>query len=253
MKIDEIYNMDCLVGMKDIEDKSIDLILCDLPYGVLNKSNPSAKWDSIINLDMLWEQYKRIIKDKGAIILFGQGMFTAKLMLSNPSWWKYNLIWKKGNRMTGFLNAKKQPLRNHEDIIVFSNGQTTYNPQMREGEPSHSRGTGQHKNTQRCYGKFEEVPTNMSSQKYPISIIDIPKEHKDFYHPTQKPVSLCEYLIKTYSNENELVLDNCMGSGTTAIACLNTNRHYIGFETEEKYYKIAEERIKENSHFNSLL
>lgn len=136
---------DCLEEMKKISNKSINMILCDLPYGVLNKSNLNAKWDCQLPLDKLWEQYNRIIKDNGAIVLFGSGMFTANLMLSNPKMWRYNLIWKKGNRSSGFLNAKRQPLRNHEDICVFSKKPTVYNPQMTIGLPNHPKGNGEHK------------------------------------------------------------------------------------------------------------
>lgn len=140
LEINKIYNEDCLEGMKRIDDKSVDCIICDLPYEVLNKKNESAKWDTIIPFDKLWEQYNRIIKDDGAILLFGQGMFTAQLMMSNPSMWRYNLIWKKGNRSTGFLNAKRMPLRIHEDIVVFYKKLPTYNPQKVKGAKNHSRG-----------------------------------------------------------------------------------------------------------------
>ena len=140
MEIDKIYNKDCLIGMKDIPDKSIDAIICDLPYGVLNRQNKSAQWDNIIPIEPLWEQYERIIKDNGAIVLFAQGMFTAQLMMSNPKLWRYNLIWDKINRSTGFLNANKCPLRIHEDIVVFYKSQPTYNPQFYIGEKNHKRG-----------------------------------------------------------------------------------------------------------------
>ena len=240
--MNKVLHGDCLELMKDIPDGSIDMILCDLPYGVLNKSNPSAKWDSIIPFDKLWEQYERIIKDSGAILLTAQGMFTAELMLSNKVLWRYNLIWKKGNRISGFLNSKRQPLRNHEDILVFSKRQTVYNPQMTIGEKNHKKGGGNHKNTQRCYGKLIDTPTILTNEKYPISILDFDREHPPV-HPTQKPVALFEYLIKTYTNEGDLVLDNCAGSFTTAIAALNTKRNYICMEKEQKYFEIGEKRI----------
>lgn len=240
---------DCLQLMKDIPDKSVDMILCDLPYGVLNKSNINAKWDSIIDFEQLWKQYERIIKDNGAIVLFGSGMFTAKLMTSNPAMWKYNLIWKKGNRPTGFFNAKKQPLRLHEDICVFYKSQPTYNPQFTIGEKCHSRGNaGNAKNKQGrngCYGEFKMTEVIKTNEKYPVSIIDIAKEHPQKFHPTQKPVALLEYLIKTYTNEGDTVLDNCMGSGSTGVACVNTNRKFIGMELDESYFNIAKERINE--------
>ena len=242
-----LWQGDCLELMKDIPDGSVDMILCDLPYGVLNKSNQNAKWDSVIPFEDLWKEYLRIIKDNGAIVLFGSGMFTANLMISNSKLWRYNLVWKKGDRTSGFLNAKKMPLRNHEDICVFYKNLPVYNPQMEKCEPhkrNHSKGNMLNPQANNCYGNFVEVPTIISDEKYPKSVINIQPEHKEFYHPTQKPVELFEWLIKTYTNEGEIVLDNCMGSGTTAIACINTNRNYIGFELSEEYCKIAEERIR---------
>lgn len=235
---------DCLDLMNNIEDKSVDAIICDLPYGSLNKKNSHAKWDSVIPFKELWKQYNRVIKPNGVVILFAQGMFTAELMMSNRKMWKYNLIWKKGNRVTGFLNAKKMPLRNHEDICVFYKKLPTYNPQMTLGKKPHGKGNGIHKNTQRCYGDFHEVPTRMSEEKYPISIIDIPKEHYKWLHPTSKPVALIEYLIKTYTNEGDLVLDNAAGSMTTAIAAINTKRKSICIEKDEHYFSIGKERVE---------
>lgn len=233
--------------MKDIPSGSIDMILCDLPYGVLNKSNRYAKWDSIIPFNLLWEQYERIIKDNGAIVLFASGMFTADLMLSNKKLWRYNLVWKKKNRTTGFLNANRQPLRNHEDICVFSKKQTVYNPQMSIGEKVHKRGaagngTGGAVNS--CYGNFETTPSVLTNEKYPISVLDFDKDHPQSLHPTQKPVALLEFLIKTYTNSNDIVLDNCMGSGSTGVACIHTGRKFIGMEKEERYFWIASERIE---------
>ena len=245
----EILLGDCLELMKDIPDKSIDAIICDLPYGVLNKGNVNAKWDSVIPFIPLWEQYERIIKDNGAIILFGQGMFTAELMLSNKKLWRYNLIWDKVAK-TGFLNANRMPLRQHEDIILFYKKLPTYNPQMVKCKPherNHSKGNMKQPQKNSCYGNFVETPTIISDEKFPTSITTIPKEHEigKFYHPTQKPIALFEYLIKTYSNEDELILDNCAGSCTTAIAALNTNRNYICIEKEERYYNIGLKRVKE--------
>lgn len=248
----KLMNGDCLDYMQTIDDNSINMILCDLPYGVLNKTNENAKWDSVIPLAKLWLQYKRIIKENGIIVLFGSGMFTAELMMSNKEWWKYNLIWKKGNRSSGFLNAKKQPLRNHEDIVVFYNSQPTYNPQMWYGNITHSKGKGKHKQTQNCYGKMEEVESEMTNLKYPISILDFDKEHPQKYHPTQKPVELLKYLIKTYTNENDWVLDNCMGSGSTGVACKQLNRNFIGIELEEKYFKIAQDRIEKGYYVEKV-
>ena len=249
MEIDKIYNEDCLVGMRDIPDKSIDCIICDLPYGVLNRQNKSAQWDNIIPFEPLWEQYERVIKDNGAIVLFAQGMFTAQLMMSNPKMWRYNLIWDKV-LVSGFLNAKKMPLRSHEDIFVFYKSLPTYNPQMEKCEPhkrNHSKGNMKSPQKNRCYGGYVETPTIISDEKFPKSIVSIAKEHKVgyFLHPTQKPVNLISWLIRTYTNEGDLVLDNCMGSGTTAIACIKEKRHFIGYEITNEYFDIAQERIKQ--------
>lgn len=252
-EINKIYNEDCLVGMKDIEDKSIDCIICDLPYGVLNKGNKHAKWDCPIPFDELWKEYERIIKDNGAIVLFGSGMFTAELMTSNKKLWKYNLIWDKC-RATGFLNAKKMPLRYHEDICVFYKSLPTYNPQMTKCEPhqrNHSRGKQQGKQTNRCYGVFGKAEDIITDEKYPRSIISIQQKIQGNIHPTQKPIDLIRYLIRTYSNEGEVILDNCMGSGTTAIACLREKRNFIGFELNEEYYKKSVERV--NNEINQLM
>lgn len=244
-----LYNDDCFNIFPQIEDKSVDMICCDLPYGVLNKSNKSAQWDSILPFDKLWEEYERVIKDNGAIVLFGQGMFSAELMLSNKKLWRYNLIWDK-NRTSGFLNANRMPLRKHEDIMVFYKKLPIYNPQMEKCEPhqrNHNRGKMDKKHTNRCYGNFADLPTVVSDEKFPTSIISISTEHKNgkFFHPTQKPIALLEYLIKTYTNEGYLVLDNCMGSGTCGIACKNLNRNFIGVEKEKEYFDIAEKRINE--------
>ena len=171
MEIDKIYNEDCLIGMRNIPDKSIDCIICDLPYGVLNRNNPSAQWDNIIPFEPLWEQYERVIKDNGAIVLFAQGMFTAQLMMSNPKLWRYNLIWDKINRATGFLNANRCPLRIHEDIVVFYKSQPTYNPQFTFGQVNHKRdgagnGYKQSKSGGGIYGKMTNgrKEEDMSSQ-----------------------------------------------------------------------------------------
>lgn len=249
LDINKIYNQDCLEGMKEIPDKSIDMICCDLPYEVLNRNNKSAEWDNIIPFDKLWEQYERIIKDNGAIVLFGQGMFSAQLMISNQNMWRYNLIWEK-DRVTGFLNSKRMPLRAHEDIMVFYKSLPTYNPQMEYAPDrrNHAVGNGEHKTTNQCYGEFSRVVNPViSDYKFPKSVIKVKKEHKckGDEHPTQKPVELIEWLVKTYTNEGELVLDNCMGSGTTAVACINTKRNYIGFEITKEYYDLANRRIQD--------
>lgn len=248
IELNRIYNEDCLEGMKRIPDKSIDCVICDLPYGVLNKQSSGGKWDSVIPFEPLWEQYKRVAKDNAAIILFAQGMFTAELMVSNRKWWRYNLVWKKGSRTSGFLNANRMPMRNHEDICVFYGQQPVYNPQMRKGFPNHTRGHGSRKMANGCYGKYDVTKYSrvITDDKYPISVINVDREHdvKKYIHPTQKPVALIEYLIKTYTNRGGLILDNCMGSGTTAIACIRTHRNFIGFELDKGYYDKAQERIR---------
>lgn len=247
MNNDIIIHGDCLVEMQKISEKSIDMVLCDLPYGVLNIGNKHAKWDNVIPLDAIWSQYERIIKDNAAIVLFAQGMFTAKLMTSNADIWRYNLVWHKAGRCSGFLNAKRMPLREHEDIVVFYKHQPTYNPQMIKCAPhqrNHSRGKQEHLQTNRCYGYFGKASDEITDLKYPRSILSFKRPHPQV-HPTQKPVELCEYIIKTYTNEGDMVLDNTCGSGSTLVACVNTNRHYIGIEKEKEYYDIAVERVKE--------
>ena len=236
LEINKIYNEDCLEGMKKINDKSIDMILCDLPYGTTQN-----KWDSIIPLDRLWEQYERVIKGDGAIVLTSMQPFTSKLISSNMKLFKYEIIWDK-KLSTGFLNAKKQVLRRHENILIFYKKQCTYNPQMTAGKP-YDKGISYDESSN--YGK--QVPVrllNETGDRYPTSIIEFSNaDRRNKQHPTQKPTSLFEYLIKTYTNENEIILDNCMGSGTTAIACINTNRNYIGFEKDTTYFEIAKKRI----------
>jgi site-specific DNA-methyltransferase (adenine-specific)/modification methylase len=224
--------------MKGIPDKSIDMILCDLPYGTTKN-----KWDSVILLDELWKEYKRIIKDNGVIVLTSQGIFTAKLILSNEKWFKYKLVWEK-SKATNFLNAKKQPLRKHEDICVFYNKQPQYNPQMTEGKP-YDKGVRKNQLTG-SYGDFNPVHVKSEGMRYPTDVVYFKTAESEgkVYHPTQKPVALLEYLIKTYTRENELILDNCMGSGSTGVACLNTNRKFIGIEKDDNYFEIAKKRIE---------
>lgn len=254
MEIDRIYQGDCLELIKQLPDKSIDCIICDPPYEVLNKNNKDAQWDRIIPFDELWQQYERVAKDDAAIILFAQGMFTARLMMSNPKLWRYNLIWQKGGRCSGFLNAKKMPLREHEDIVVFYRKQPTYNPQMTKCLPherNHSRGRQQGEQTNRCYGEFGKAEDIITDLKYPKSILNFNRPHPQI-HPTQKPVALIQYLIKTYSNENDLILDNCIGSGTTAVAAIKEKRHFIGMEINKEYYDIACKRVKEAKMYQTL-
>lgn len=245
----QLYKGDCLEVMLQIPDKSVDMILCDLPYGVLNKSNRAAKWDCPLRFDSLWQQYERVIKNNGVIVLFGQGMFTAKLMTSNQNLWRYNLVWDKV-MPCGFLNANRMPLRVHEDICVFYKKLPKYNPQMEKCEPhkrNHSKGNLLKPHTNSCYGNFVEYPTIISDEKFPKSIITVSKEHCNgkFFHPTQKPVALLEWLIKTYTDEGDVVLDNCMGSGSTGVAARNINRNFIGIELNEEYFEIAKQRIGE--------
>ena len=233
---------DCLELMKDIPDKSIDLILCDLPYGTTRNS-----WDEVIPFDKLWAQYNRIIKDNGAILLFAQGKFYVNLVSSNMKMFRYDLVWDK-ELISGFLNAKRMPLRRHEQVAVFYKHLPTYNPQFTQGKPLHSKGTAYQTKelTNNNYGDFKATDDDRagSTEKYPTSIIKFQKPHPSVcVHPTQKPIELLEYLIKTYTNEGDTVLDNCMGSGSTGVACKNTDREFIGMELDEKYYKIACERL----------
>ena len=248
--LNQIFNEDCLQGMKRIPDESVDMILCDLPYGTT-----ACSWDTIIPFEPLWEQYERVIKDNGAIVLFGQEPFSSNLRSSNFKLYRYDWIWEKDNH-TNFLNIKKQPAKRHELISVFYKKQPTYNPQMWEGKENHSVGNQIGKMVEREYlgGKFALKETQKSNLKYPISILRFKGEGRGkAVHPTQKPVALFEYLIKTYTNKGETVLDNCMGSGTTAIACLNTDRQYIGFELDEDYYNIAQDRIKNHEQQLTLI
>ena len=243
----KLYQGDCLELMKNIEDKSINCIICDLPYGVTSKN----KWDTIIPYEPLWKEYKRIIKDNGPIILFGQDKFTAKTMLSNEKMHRYNLIWNKV-LTSGFLNAGRMPLREHEDIMIFYKKLPTYNPQFTEGKPLHGMGEKfkKVKNNNNNYNDFNSCNNPSANRegdtkKYPKSILTFPRPASSkMLHPTEKPVELLEYLIKTYSNENDVILDNCMGSGSTGVACLNTNRRFIGIELDEKYFNIAKDRLE---------
>lgn len=229
--------------MNRIPDKSIDMILCDLPYGTTQ-----CKWDIVIPFDKLWEQYERVIKDNGAMVLFGSQPFTSCLIASNLKLFKYCWVWDKV-RGVGHLNAKKRPMMSTEDICVFYKNPCTYNPQMREREkPRKSKNRA----TQEVYGKTQDVfDGEVLDKKYPINLITFSKSaQKDFrLHPTQKPVELLEYLINTYTNEGETVLDNTMGSGSTAIACVKTNRNYIGFELDNTYFNLANKRI--NTYINN--
>lgn len=225
---------DCLKIMPALEPKSIDLVLCDLPYGTTEN-----KWDSIIPFEPLWECYNSILKKQGAVVLNSMQPFTTKLIASNLKHFKYCLYWEKNNA-TGFLNAKKQPLRNVEDICVFYDRQCTYNPIMTKSDKAIQRGkTGRQSSN---YGKYHTISRYQTYYYYPRMLIKFNKQERAV-HPTQKPIPLLEYLIKTYSNEGDTVLDNCMGSGSTGVAAVNTGRNFIGIEKEENYFKIAQNRI----------
>lgn len=237
----KLHHGNCLEIMKQIEDESIDMILCDLPYGTT-----ACKWDSIIPFEPLWEQYNRLIKNNGAIVLFGDEPFSTKLRNSNLKNYRYDWVWEK-EQGVGFLNAKKIPLKKHELISVFYKKLPTYNPQFNYGKPYVMN---RKVRKLEIYGnaKTTSKTKNLDGKRYPTSIIKFNRELKDRLHPTQKPVPLLEYLIKTYTNEGETVLDNCMGSGSTGVACINTNRRFIGIEKDDNYFKIAKERINNVSN-----
>lgn len=235
---------DCLELMKNLSDKSIDMILCDLPYGVT-----ANKADIQIPFEPLWQQYERIIKDNGAIVLFAQGIFYVDLVNSNRKLFRYDLVWDK-QLVTGFLNAKRMPLRRHEQIAVFYKKLPTYHPQFTEGQPLHGKGSRYlnkpvvHQNTH----KYEVIQDDRegSTEKYPTSIISIQKPHPSIaQHRTEKPVELLEWLVKTYTNVDETILDNCMGCGSTGIACKNTGRNFIGMEIDPAYFEISEKNINQ--------
>lgn len=222
--------------MKQIPDKSIDMILCDLPYGVTQ-----CKWDIIIPFKPLWKEYNRIVKDNAAIVLFGSEPFSTLLRLSNLKQFRYDWIWEK-EQGANFMLCKYQPYKVHEIISVFSKKRHKYFPQMTLGKPYISgKGTSGD-----ITGNVQKIQTVNTGQRYPRSIQRFNTDKsKGSFHPTQKPVALCEYLIRTYTNENDTVLDNCMGSGTTGVACKNLNRNFIGIEIDENYFNIAKERIGE--------
>jgi site-specific DNA-methyltransferase (adenine-specific) len=241
--INNIILGDCLEVMKEIPDKSIDMILCDLPYGTTG-----CKWDSIIPLDQLWEHYCRLIKVNGAIVLTGSQPFTTKLIMSKFDLFKYELIWEK-SKCTGYFDVQYRPMKKHENILVFgyggvsncSNPRMNYNPIGIIPLEKPKKRTG--KNTDATCRSMVEARGQQTYTNFPNSILKFNSETKTI-HPTQKPLALFEHLIKTYSNEGDLILDNCIGSGTTALACKNLNRNFIGIEKDENYYKIAKERVE---------
>ncbi len=253
----KVIKGDCLDVMSQIPDHSIDMILCDLPYGTTQN-----KWDSVIDLNRLWKEYKRIIKENGAIVLTSQGIFTAKLILSNEDWFKYKIVWIK-SKATNFLNAKKQPLRKHEDICVFYKKQPTYNPQMTKGE-SYDKGIRKNQFTG-SYGDFKPRHVKSDGERYPNDVVfyeesddcvyfKTAESEGTVYHPTQKPVELGRYLIKTFTNPGDIVLDNACGSGSFLVSAILEDRNFIGIEKNEQamlhkveptdYIKICNERIK---------
>ena len=264
IEINKIYKEDCLTGMLRLDDKSVDLILCDLPYGF-----STAHWDNMLPVDILWTHYKRIIKDNGCIVLNSIQPFTSKLIMSNLEWFKEELIWQK-DRASNFANANHRHLKYHENIIVFAKNTFTYNKQMQPRDcPRVKQGQQNNYMEKRkvirkdnseviLHSDFESRSFDVynANEKNPSTIIYNPivvsNSHEKFDHPTQKPIKLLEYLIKTYSNEGELVLDNTCGSGSTIIAAINTKRSYIGFELDEKYFNLAQKRIKTHKIENDL-
>lgn len=231
---------DCLEVMKRIPDGSIDMILCDLPYGTT-----ACKWDSVIPFEPLWAHYRRVAKPNAAIVLTASQPLTSALLMSNPNEFKHSWIWHK-NKASGHLNCKSRPLLAHEDVLVFSRGAPTYNPQMTSG---HKPGNNAIRRTHsEVYNAQRPTEYGGQTVRYPRSVLDVPVVNNDGtgdgrFHPTQKPVALMEYLIRTYTNEGDLVLDNCMGSGTTGVACVNTGRRFIGIEQDPPYFLIAAGRI----------
>ena len=245
--LNSLLEGDCLEMMNMIPDKSIDMILCDLPYGTTQNA-----WDSVIPLDRLWDQYLRIIKDNGAIVLTSQGLFTARLMLSQPKYFKYKWIWEK-SKPTNFLNAKKQPLRKHEDVCVFYKKQPVYHPQMKKGE-SYDKGIRKNQ-LSGSYGDFQPVHVSSDGERYPTDIIYVKTAEceGEVVHPTQKPIELGRYFVRTYSNPGDIILDNTFGSGSFLVAALMEGRNFIGIEKNEdvalfkkdkiNYIDVAKERL----------
>lgn len=236
----QLYLGDCLDIMKDIPDHSVDMVLCDLPYGTT-----SCSWDVIIPFAPLWEQYHRVCKESGVIALFASQPFTSMLVMSNIQEYRHEWIWIK-NRGSNFANTVREPMKEHEEILIFSRGKWTYNKQMQErtgGGLDRAKYNVSWRTSSDNYRNFDPRENNQ------IKELRVPSSWQKFntetgMHPTQKPVALCEYLIKTYSNEGDTILDNCMGSGTTGVACMNLGRNFVGIEKEEKYFEVAKDRIK---------
>ena len=249
--LDSLYEGDCLDVLPRFPTDSVDMVLCDLPYGTTQN-----KWDSVIDLDALWAEYRRILKPNGVVVLTGQGIFTAKLILSNESWFKYKIVWEK-SKPTNFLNAKKQPLRKHEDVCVFYSKPPTYNPQMKAGKP-YDKGVRKDQ-LSGSYGDFQPVQVRSSGARYPSDIVYFKTAESEpgrrVWHPTQKPVELGRYLIRTFTNEGDVVLDNAFGSGSFLVAAAMEKRKYIGIEknADSELFKeqpidfidVCEARLKE--------
>jgi site-specific DNA-methyltransferase (adenine-specific) len=240
----KIYKGDCLELMKEIPDESIDFICCDPPYGTT-----SIKWDSVLDFNKMWDQYDRIIKPKGVMCLFGSQPFSAQLICSKLEWFRYELVWNKNKCGSPGL-AKKRPMKTHENILIFyKNAGGTYNPQMTEGKPFKRKSKNKEgyvgKKNDHGYGLKPRKEFENKGTRYPKSILNISRNFsaQQQIHPTQKPVPLMEWLIKTYSNEGEIVLDNCMGSGSTGVAAVRLNRKFIGMEYDDQYFEICQERI----------
>lgn len=237
-----LYHGDCLEIMKHIPDGSIDMVLADPPYGTTQ-----CKWDAVIPFEPMWLHLKRVIKKRGAIAMTASQPFTSALIMSNPGWFKYDWVWLKP-KGTGHLNAKKQPMRDKEDILIFYQAQCTYNPQMTEGSPYKDKAGKDHlakTSMTDSYGDYTNYRNDNHGLRYPRQSLKIGVVERGTVHPTQKPVELMEYMIKTYTNEGETVLDFSMGSGTTGVACKNLNRKFIGVELDKEYFDIAGKRINE--------
>ena len=233
-----IHVGDCLELMKELPDNSVDLILCDLPYGTTQN-----KWDSVIDLEALWAEYKRICR--GTIVLTASQPFTSALVMSNPAWFRHEWVWEK-NKASGHLNAKRRPMRAHEDVLVFSKSAPLYTPQMTAGHRPGNYAKRGRQST--CYGAAASTEYGGTTLRYPRSVQRFNVVNNDDAcraHPTQKPIELMEYMIRTYTNPGDVVLDNCMGSGTTGVACMNTGRRFIGMELDEGYFEIAKKRIED--------
>ena len=239
----ELIHGECLAEMAKLPEGSVDMVLCDLPYGITRN-----KWDSVIPLDYLWHEYRRLCR--GAVVLTAAQPFTSALVMSNVKDFKQGLVWKK-NIASNFLNANRQHMARHEDVVLFASGPYPYNPQSRVGEPYRSKRTGEDDSGEN-YGSIKmRTDTVNEGFRKPISVLEFDREPKP-QHPTQKPVALLEYLIRTYSDIGMTVLDNCMGSGTTGVACVNTGRNFIGIEQDEKYFLIAKQRI-ENANTSEVI